>query len=118
MINYQVDECLNSKKLVSACAAEGLVNVRRFPKRLKQSEDPVVLQDVLSTEWTLVTTDREIHFQHSVYIPNNHSGILIIASSQPSRTRLASAMSWLSFTTSKQRFLIGTPYRYAIRFWN
>ena len=86
MIAYQVDECLNSKKLVASCAAEGLAKVRRFPFRLKQSEDPVVLQEVLPTGWTLVTTDREIHLLHSAYIPNRHSGILIIASCESSRT--------------------------------
>jgi hypothetical protein len=80
MINYQVDECLDSKKLVAAFTAEGLVNVRRFPKRLKQSDDPDVLQEILRTECTLVTTDRKIHLMHGEYIPNKHSGILIIAS--------------------------------------
>ena len=86
MINYQVDECLNSKKLVRACAEEGLVNVRRYPVRLKQCDDSVVLQDVLPSEWTLVTTDREIHFEHSDSIPNEHSGILIVATCQSPRT--------------------------------
>ena len=86
MISYQVDECLNSKKLVRACAEEGLVNVRRYPERLKQCDDPVVLQDVLPSDWTLITTDREIHLAHGAFIPNEHSGILIVATCQSSRT--------------------------------
>ena len=64
---------------MAACAEEGLVNVRRYPRRLKQCDDTVVLQDVLPSEWTLVTTDREIHFEHAEFIPDEHSGILIIA---------------------------------------
>ena len=86
MTSYQVDECLNSKKLVRACAEEGLVNVRRCPERLKQCDDPVVLQDVLPSEWSLVTTDREIHFEHGEFIPAEHSGIVIVATCQSPRT--------------------------------
>ena len=86
MISYQVDECLDSKELVRACAKEGLVNVRRYPKRLKEYEDPDVLQSVLPSEWTLLTTDREIHFEHSEFIPDEHSGILIIATCQSPKT--------------------------------
>ena len=85
MISYQVDECL-LKELVRACAKEGLVNVRRYPRRLKEYDDPEVLQSVLPSEWTLLTTDREIHFQHSEFIPDEHSGILIIATCQSPKT--------------------------------
>jgi hypothetical protein len=86
MISYQVDECLNSKKLVLACAEEGLVNVRRCPRRLKQRDDPEVLRDVLPSEWSLVTTDRVIHLEHSRFFPREHSGVLIVATSESSRT--------------------------------
>lgn len=86
MIGYQMDECLNSKRLVQACLEEGLVNVRRCPRRLKQHDDPEVLRNVLPSEWSLVTTDRAIHVEHGRFFPSEHSGILIVATSDSSRT--------------------------------
>jgi hypothetical protein len=86
MIGYQVDECLDSKRLVKWCAAEGLVTLRRFPRKLKEQEDPQVLDTILPSGSSLVTTDREIHWRHSTHIPDKHPGILIVASSDSSCT--------------------------------
>ncbi|MGO8751665.1 MAG: hypothetical protein ACLQNE_37465 [Thermoguttaceae bacterium] len=45
-----------------------------------------MLDELLPRGCTLVTTDREIHWLHSTHTPDEHSGILIIATSNSSRT--------------------------------
>jgi hypothetical protein len=79
MITYQVDECIDSKKFVDACNAQGLVSVWRYPQSLKSKKDPEVLTAILHSGRTLLTTDRTIHFDNSNSIPDRHAGILIFA---------------------------------------
>ncbi len=83
MICYQLDECADFKRLAERCAAEGLVDLRRCPKKLKRKEDPEVLDAILGSNSTLLTTDRTIHCEHNRHIPDAHPGILIIASLAP-----------------------------------
>lgn len=97
MITYQLDENTNSKKLVESCRKQGLVDVLRWPKRLRGTKDPVGLRDVLHAGRTLLTTDRQIHFEHFLHIPNRHAGILIVAKiSMPTTIRVADVMRILS----------------------
>jgi len=86
MITYQLDECTNSKKLAESCSRQGLVEVRRWPGRRKGQKNPEWLPDMLASGGTLLTTDREIHFQHVAHIPSTHSGILIVAKTQSATT--------------------------------
>ena len=85
MTAYQVDECTDSKRFVESCTRQGLVDLWRFPKKLKQKKDACVLDVVLSSGRTLVTTDRAIHFDNVAHVPDIHPGILIIASASPSK---------------------------------
>jgi hypothetical protein len=97
MIAYQVDESADSKKLVNACRQEALVDIQRFPHRLKGQKDPEVLAELLPAGRTLVTTDRSIHTDHAGCIPENHSGILIIAdTSSPNTLTMRRVMDILS----------------------
>ncbi len=103
MITYQVDESTNSKRFVDTCKEQGLVDVWRWPRRLKGAPDPVGLRHVLQSGRTLLTTDREIHFENLVHVPNTHSGILVIAKTSSRTTiRIADVMRILS--NFKSRF--------------
>jgi hypothetical protein len=86
MIAYQMDQCANWRSLADACYAQGQSEVHRLPKRLADAEDPDVLSAAMSSGRTLLTVDRTIHYDHLAYIPNEHPGILILASSLPQRT--------------------------------
>ena len=86
MITYQVDQNTNSKRLVESCKKQGLVDVRRFPQRLSDKDDPDVLAEAFSSDRTLLTMDREIHFGNAVHFPTQHSGILIVANASSPRT--------------------------------
>jgi hypothetical protein len=74
---------MDSKRLARQCTAEGLVTFRRFPRKLKHKKDPEMLGKILVGDCTLLTTDHEIHWENSAHIPDEHPGILIIASSAP-----------------------------------
>jgi hypothetical protein len=86
MITYQVDQCANSREFAEACNRQGLVELWRFPHRLQGQKDPDVLAEVLPSGRTLLTTDREIHTNHLAYIPEMHSGILIVANAPCARS--------------------------------
>ncbi len=83
MSTFQVDQCLNSREFVEACNRQGLVEVWRFPRRLQDKKDPEVLAEILPSGRTLLTADREIHWNHAAHIPQGHSGIIIIAGASP-----------------------------------
>lgn len=86
MITYQLDQCVDSRRLVETCTHEGNVDVRRFPWHLKDQPDDRVLAELLPCGCPILTTDREIHFNWSASIPDEHPGILIVANSSPAKT--------------------------------
>jgi hypothetical protein len=97
MIAYQVDESTNSREFVSACKQQALVDIERFPHRLRGQKDPEVLAQLLPSGRTLVTTDRRIHTDHAACIPDDHAGILIVAdTSSPQTLTMRRAMGILS----------------------
>lgn len=82
MTTFQLDECLNSKKLVQGCTQEGLCNVFRFPSDMKGLKDPEMLTQLLPKGNPLVTTDIALLDEHLDSIPKYHPGIIIIANSE------------------------------------
>lgn len=97
MITYQVDENTDSKRFVETCQSQGLVDVWRFPRRLKGEPDPIVLGSVLQSGRTLLTNDRRIHLDNLDHIPERHCGILIITKDRPPTTiRIADVVRILS----------------------
>ena len=54
-----------------------------IPSAASGQKDPDVLADILPSGRTLLTTDREIHWNHAAHIPEGHSGIVIIAGASP-----------------------------------
>jgi hypothetical protein len=86
MITYQVDQCARWKTFVESCRKQALVDVWHFPSKLENEEDPRILEYVLPSGRTLLTTDRTIHYDNPEHIPDRHSGILIVASASPMRT--------------------------------
>jgi hypothetical protein len=101
MIIYQVDECFDSRKFIDACNQQGLVSVWRCPSDLKTKKDPDVLAEILPSGRTFLTTDRQIHFDHSSSIPDFHSGILIVANTSSPRTiTIKEVMRRLSYLKS------------------
>jgi hypothetical protein len=83
---FQVDQCADSRDFVDSCASEGLAEIRRFPKRLRGSQDPDVLNAVLPRGHTLVTTDRHIHTEYPEHFPATHAGVVIVAISSETGT--------------------------------
>jgi hypothetical protein len=86
MTAYQLDECIDSKRLVDACTTQALVEVQRFPRSLKGSNDPRILGSVLPSGRTLLTIDRTIHTSHASGISETHPGILIVARASSVKT--------------------------------
>jgi hypothetical protein len=82
MTTFQLDECLNSKKLVLGCAQEGLCQVFRFPSDMKGLKDPEMLNQLLPKGNPLITTDFALLDEHLNSIPEYHPGIILIANSE------------------------------------
>jgi len=79
MATFQLDECLSARKLLRACAAEGVATVRPMPRRLKGSLDPTILATFMPAMSPLLTVDAAIADEHCGDIPDHHPGIVIIA---------------------------------------
>jgi hypothetical protein len=82
MTTFQLDECLNSKKLALGCAQEGLCKVFRFPSEMKGLKDPEMLNSLLPKGNPLITTDFALLNEHLNAIPDSHPGIILIANSK------------------------------------
>ncbi len=82
MRTFQLDECANSKKLRWQCKEQGLVDVRSFPKEIKNKsvKDPAVLEWFAGLSATLVTTDARLKTDHTSAIPDRHPGIVVLCS--------------------------------------
>jgi len=79
MITFQFDQCLDDKKIIRTCREEGLVDVVRLPRHLRDAEDPVVLSTLLTGLQPLVTLDRRIAEDHGASIPATHPGLVIVS---------------------------------------
>ena len=94
MKSFQLDECMDQKRLVRSCAEEGLVQVARFPAELKTAEarrsgtqkDSYVLQRFLSRDSAFLTSDRPIVEANPGFVPDRHCGIIILSNSKPTPT--------------------------------
>jgi len=82
MTIFQLDECLNSKKLVLGCAKEELCKVFRFPSNMRGLKDPEMLNQLLPKGNPLITTDFALLDEHLDSIPEYHPGIILIANSE------------------------------------
>jgi hypothetical protein len=88
MALFQLDECLNDPEFVQQCEdaakAAGIQNLRvkRFPRALKNEDDPIVLGRLLQENATLLTKDRKIATDHPDAVPDVHGGIVIIANAR------------------------------------
>ncbi|OQY52435.1 MAG: hypothetical protein DRR08_21415 [Candidatus Parabeggiatoa sp. nov. 2] len=82
MTIFQLDECLNSKKLVQGCAKEGLCQVFRFPTDMKGLKDPDMLNLLLPKDNPLITTDLALLDEHFDSIPEYHPSLILIANSE------------------------------------
>jgi hypothetical protein len=91
-MRFQLDENASARTLAEYCEKQGLVEVWRWPKKLKGAEDPAALAYTLPSGRALLTTDRQIHVQHSVHIPDGHPGILIVASTSSAETMRTSLL--------------------------
>ena len=87
---YQLDECINSKKLERKCNTEQKVCLYRYPKNNRGDSDPEMLIKLLPKGNTIITSDINIIYDHIDSIPQNHPGIIIIgySTSKPSANSL------------------------------
>jgi hypothetical protein len=79
MTSFQLDQCLDSKRFVRDCAAEGQCRLLRLPADLRNAEDPELLELLLAAENPLLTFDRALPHDHTGSIPRTHPGILIVS---------------------------------------
>lgn len=103
MKSFQLDECFNDKRLADACNAEGRCTVRRFPRRLKEKKDPVILPDLLAKDAPVVTIDFTIVPDNAAHIPNVNSGLIVVRSKN-SRKPFTSKSAAMNMSRLKQRF--------------
>ncbi len=78
MIAFQLDQCLDSKRFVRDCNAEGLCQIHRLPPSLRGKEDPELLSVVMPGNYPLVTFDRALPHNHTQFIPESNSGIVVL----------------------------------------
>jgi hypothetical protein len=92
---FQLDECLNSKRLEAACRAEGKCVPHRFPKRFKNRsiKDPEVLAEFFALGKAIVTNDAAMLSEHLADIPAAHPGLIIVAFSPDCRDEMTDEAS-------------------------
>ncbi|HUY35142.1 MAG TPA: hypothetical protein VMV69_20525 [Pirellulales bacterium] len=82
MAGYQLDECMDYKRLALACQRQGLTTVYRFPRSLKTrigTKDPEVVERLLPKGRALLTSDRTFADDNAGVIDEGHPGIVIVA---------------------------------------
>jgi hypothetical protein len=79
MTTFQLDQCMNDRRLAAACNEQGLATAWRFPKRLVDALDPEVLADLLGKGNPLVTFDQRFARDHVACIPSQNPGIITIS---------------------------------------
>jgi hypothetical protein len=92
MNSFQLDECMDCKRLVRACTNQGLAKVIRFPASLKtkdarkerKQKDQTILPYFLMREPPFVTSDKPIIEDNLLFIPPVHCGVIIISNAKPS----------------------------------
>ncbi|MEM8641502.1 MAG: hypothetical protein AAGG51_22205 [Cyanobacteria bacterium P01_G01_bin.54] len=93
---FQLDECINGKKLEKGCSEEGLCKVYRYPRNLKGEKDPQMLNELLPKGNPLVTIDYALLEDHLNAIPAKHPGIIIINNEIPKTITLKIVRSILA----------------------
>ena len=73
----QLDEAINSKKLVTACENEAKVDIVRFPPEMRDRglKDPEVIAQLMPLGNTFLTTDLGFARDWAEYIPDGQPGI-------------------------------------------
>ena len=97
MIRFQMDECLNSRRLCRECNEAGKSEVKRFPTAQKGAQDPQVLAQ-FATRITLVTSDMAILEEHHSAIPVINKGLVVLGNS-PEILRTATERDYRSIIT-------------------
>ena len=105
MKTFQLDECINSKRLAAACNAAHKCNTHRFPKKMKGKgiQDPVVLKEFFSAGKAIVTNDAAMLCDHVVDIPELHPGLLFVVFSPECKHELSDEASAGILNSLKQR---------------
>jgi hypothetical protein len=94
---FQLDQCLDSKRFVRDCAAEGRDQPLRLPSDLRDAEDPQLLRSLMANQNPLVTFDRALPHLHTAFIPGGHPGIIILSNyPQPQTMTIRIAQRLLS----------------------
>ena len=103
MKTFQLDECLNSKRLANACNALCRCEAHRFPNSLKGKsvKDPEVLEYFFSRGKAIVTNDAAMIEDHVAAIPQQHPGLIIIVFSDECRDELTDEASGKILVTFK-----------------
>jgi hypothetical protein len=78
MKTFQLDQNLNSGKVVRACNDEGHARAQRLPHSLKDILDPGLLDALMTEAAPLVTCDRRLPRDHSNHIPDANPGIVVV----------------------------------------
>jgi hypothetical protein len=90
----QLDECIDSNRLVKSCKQQGLVEAKRFPKHLKTREarhekkqkDNLVLPMLWGFGNPILTTDFPIDYDNTAVFQGSHPGVIIISNPKPTPT--------------------------------
>jgi hypothetical protein len=78
MLSFQLDQCSNNGKFADKCNSEKHCIVRRFPKRLMDFDDSIVLADLLARDGCFLTMDFMIVHENPAHIPPENPGIIVV----------------------------------------
>jgi hypothetical protein len=91
--SFQLDENANHRGLADTCNADGKCLVKRLPSRLVNQKDPIVLNDLLNKDATLLTMDFNIVREHPDCIPFQNPGVIVIRARPNSANRLMAMLN-------------------------
>ena len=85
MNRFQLDEAINSRRLIRRCNSGAEKIVLCYPRKLRGAKDPDMLDELMPRGHPLVTFDRSMISDHHASIPQSHPGIVVIANADPAR---------------------------------
>jgi hypothetical protein len=121
MTHIQLDECMDSKRLVKACSKQNIVHVLRFPgdlktkqaRQQKMNKDEVILPILFAKGNPVLTSDFPIDYDNAAIIPDHHPGIIIIANAKPTPN-----VDWSDIQKTIDTFKICVPNWHLLKWEN
>jgi hypothetical protein len=93
---FQVDQCLDSRKLVGKCNSDRPATVRRFPDFMRNQDDPDVVEFARNDKKVLLSGDTRLLDDWAFCLNDHHFGVIVVIISLPKTLTWKNAIALLA----------------------